>query len=243
MDKLLLINFSWGKFLLIALVLIAIYTGLFVIQQFTKHSSFSGRFQKEFKNLFRQIYIVYELVAILILASVFVLINPFLNGMILLFLVLGSLPYIRSYISGRWVHFDQTITEGVEIKTGGLQGVILKMGRVKMRMQTKEGLHHLSYNKLLTNGYTLISGNEIGGFYHLELLPKDSVNDIKNHHLHLMDLFATAPYIDWHHKPEIFQNDSGVDTVDAKVLIKEESHLQELIGLIKEWGYNCTVTG
>ena len=228
---------NWGGFLLTAFILAFIYLVLFVTQELTKHSSFSGRFKNRFKNLFRQIFVVFELLVAVILAGVFILINPILHGIIVLFLLLGSIPYIKSYISGRWIHFDRSITEGVELKIGKLQGVVTGMKRTKMYLQTSEGLQHLSYSRLLADGYTLLSGEEIGGFYHLELSPGETAKGIKNHRLHLLDLFATAPYVDWHHKPDLFQDDDDPNTVDARVLIKEESHLHELIALIKEWGY------
>ncbi len=234
-----LINISWGEFLLVALGLAVLYFILFEIQQLTKHSSFSGRYQNRFKELFRQIFVVFELVAMVTLAGVFIWINPLLHGLIIGFIVIGSWTYLRSYINGRWVLFDNAVTEGMELRTADLQGVVSKMDRVKLHLQTSEGLHHLSYNQLLQNGYTLVSGEEIGGFYHLELTPKESLNNVSSHRRHLLDLFATAPYVDWHHKPEIFQDDVQENQIEAKVLIKEESHLHELIALIKEWGYNC----
>ena len=159
--------------------------------------------------------------------------------MILGFLVLGSWSYLRSYLSGRWVHFANNIKEGAELSTQNLQGVVSKLGSVNLQLQTSEGIHHLNYDTLLKDGYTLVSGAEIGGFYHLELSPKEGNTQFPNHRLHLLDLFATAPYIDWHHKPEIFQNEEKENQVEARILIKEESHLHELMALIREWGYNC----
>jgi len=230
---------SWWEFLLVALALVVIYFILFEIQQLTKHSSFSGRYQNQFREIFRKIFVVFELVAIVTLAGVFIWIKPMLHGLIIGFLVIGSWSYLRSYMSGRWVHFDNTLTEGIELRAAELQGVVSKMGRVKLHLQTNDGLHHLSYNQLLEKGYTLVSGEEIGGFYHLALTPKESLQDVASHRTHLLDLFATAPYVDWHHKPEIFRDDTDENRLEAKILIKEESHLHELIALIKEWGYNC----
>ena len=229
---------SWWEFLLVALALAGIYFVLFEIQQLTKHSSFSGRYQNQFRELFRRIFVVFELLAIVTLAGVFVWINPWLHGSIILFLIMGSWSYLKSYISGRWIHFDNDIVEGIEIQTHHLQGIVAKMGRIKMHLQTSDGLHHLSYNQLLEKGYTLVAGDKIGGFYHLELTPKDTTS-FSNHRLHLLDLFATAPYVDWHHKPELFEDEAVENQIDAKILIKEESHLHELIALIKEWGYHC----
>lgn len=230
---------SWGEFLLVALSLAAIYFVLFEIQQLTKHSSFSGRYQNQFRELFRKTFVVFELLSIVTLVGVFIWINPWLHGSIIGFLVLGSWRYLRSYVSGRWIHFEHTILEGTELKTARLQGIVSKLGRVNIHLQTSEGLHHLSYNRLLDDGYTLVAGDKIGGFYHLELSPKDTTTTIRNHRLHLLDLFATAPYVDWHHKPELFQDEAVENQLDAKVLIKEESHLHELIALIREWGYHC----
>ena len=235
-------NFNWWEFLLTVLAIAGTYFVLFEIQQLTKHSSFSGRYQNRFRELFRQIFVVYEMLAIVVVGSVFVLVNPWVHGLILGFLIIGSWSYLKSYISGRWVHFENSIKEGSELKTVGLQGIVSKMGKVNFQLQTSDGVHHLNYNSLLHDGYTLISGEEIGGFYHLALSPKDNLQNIKNHRLHLLDLFATAPYVDWHHKPELFQDETKPDTVDARILIKEESHLHELITLIKEWGYNCKMT-
>lgn len=230
---------SWGEFLLVALALAVVYFVLFEIQQLTKHSSFSGRYQNQFQEVFRKTFVVFELLSIVTLASVFVWINPWLHGSIMVFLIIGSWRYLRSYISGRWIHFDHAIVEGTELKTANLQGIVSTLGRVKLHLQTNEGLHHLSYNRLLDEGYTLVSGEKIGGFYHLALSPKETNTSIYNHRLHLLDLFATAPYVDWHHKPELFQDEAVENQLDAKILIKEESHLHELIALIKEWGYHC----
>ena len=230
---------SWWEFLLVALSLIAIYFVLFEIQQLTKHSSFSGRYQNLFREIFRKIFVVFEGFAIVILAGVFIWINPLLHGLILGFITLGSWSYLRSYINGRWVHFDNALKEGIELRTAGLQGVVSKMGRVRLHLQTSDGVHHLSYNSLLEDGYTLVSGEEIGGFYHLELTPKEGLQNVSSHRIHLLDLFATAPYVDWHHKPEIFKDNNQENQLEARVMIKEESHLHELMALIKEWGYNC----
>ena len=234
-------HISWWEFLLVALSLAAVYFVLFEIQQLTKHSSFSGRYQNQFRELFRKTFVVFELLAIVTLAGVFVWINPWLHGSMILFLIVGSWSYLRSYVSGRWIHFDNAITEGIELKTPHLQGVVSKMDRVKLHLQTSGGLHHLSYNRLLEDGYTLVSGEEIGGFYHLELSPKDTLNNVSSHRVHLLDLFVMAPYVDWHHKPELFEDDDVPNTVDARILLREESHLHELIALIKEWGYQCKI--
>ncbi|MEM6316228.1 MAG: hypothetical protein AAF960_01080 [Bacteroidota bacterium] len=235
-------SFSWGQFFLLALILVVLYFLLFGFVQLVRHTSYFSSLKKNLHVWSERFFVLYELFALLLLAGVFTLINPYLHGLILLVLVIGSWTQLRSYISGRWILFDRAIMEGVELKMGDLQGVIAKMGRIKMHLQTNEGIHHLSYNDLANQGYTLVSGEEIGGYYHLELSPSDALKAIKNHRLHLLDLFVMAPFVDWHHRPELFQDDDMPNTVDARVSIREESHLHELIALIKEWGYQCKVS-
>jgi hypothetical protein len=232
-------SFTWYEFFLTALLLGVIYVVLFLLSELNKRNIISEHFPKKFKNGFRQLFIVYELLAMIILVAVFICIKPPLHGLIFLFFALGSISYLRSYINGRWIHFDNAISQGVEIRTPKLQGVVSEMGRFKMHIQTKKGLHHISYSRLLSEGYALVSGEEIGSFHHFQLAPNEKLKNIKNHRLHLLDLFSSAPYVDWHHKPELVYNENESNRVDARVLIKEDSHLHELVALIREWGYHC----
>jgi len=241
MNSWFLYKFYWDDFFLAAFWLLLLYFALYILEEVTQRRAASGRFQIQLKQWSHRVFIVYELLAIVILAGIFMLINPYLHGIILLILAIGSFTYLRSYISGRWIQYDNSITEGVEMKTADLQGVVLGMDRTKMRLQTSEGLHYLNYHQLLNDGYTLVSGDEIGGYYHLELSPQATLEGIKNHRLHLLDLFVMAPYVDWHHKPELFEDDDVPNTVDARILLREESHLHELIALIREWGYQCKI--
>lgn len=232
-------QYSWREFALTILLLAFIYLVLYVLKSLSRRPSFSGYFQAKVKEFLRELFIIYEIVALIILTGVFILINPIFHGLLALLLVWASFSYLKSYVGGRWIQMDNVITEGTELKTSDKHGMVSNMGRVRIDLQTNEGLCHINYDRLITDGYTLVSGEEIGGFYYLEFSPKESLTKIKNHRQHLMDLLATAPYIDLNHKPELFRDDEKPNTVDGRILIKEETHLHELVALVKEWGYNC----
>jgi hypothetical protein len=53
-----------------------------------------------------------------------------------------------------------------------------------------------------------------------------------------MNLLASTPYLDMQFKPEL--SVSG-ETIQARVLLKEENHLNALLPLIEDWGYQAKV--
>ena len=121
-----------------------------------------------------------------------------------------------------------------------MQGVISKINLLGLYFKTNKGLHLISYYQLYTEGYTIISGQEIGGFYQLKIVPSEPGN--KTNIQVLMDLFATAPYIDHNHTTEILSSTETEGQFNAKVLVREEHHLSELISLIQEWGFLCKIS-
>lgn len=232
-------QYSWKEFFMTLTLLAVIYVILYLFQAGSKRLSLAGYFQTKIRQISRKLFLLYEIVALIILVGIFILINPIFHGILTFLLAWTSFDYIKSYVSGRWIALDNIIIEGTELKTKELQGVVSKMGRLKMDFQTNEGLCHIHYDRLLADGYTLVSGDEIGGFYYLEFSPKNTLKDIKNHRIYLMDLLATAPYIDWNQKPEIFRDDNKSNSIDVRILIKEEDHLHDLMLMVKEWGYDC----
>ena len=98
----------------------------------------------------------------------------------------------------------------------------------------------MSYTKLFSEGYNLVAVEEIGGFYQFELLP-DNKNSSSNHIQRLSDEFLMTPYIDPSRQPELIFTDNETQTMEARILIREDSNLDDLIQLINEWGYQCTV--
>jgi len=177
---------------------------------------------------------------LLILSGIFVYINPPFHGILMLMLLIGGYRQIKDYLSGRIVHFDNYISVGKRLKTENTQGIISKMGRLGVKIRTNKGTHFINYSKLMTDGYMLLSGEEVGGFYQLNIQPNEPDEKI-DYSTQLMDLLATTPYLDWNHRPQLLPSKDTSKSIKARVVVKEESHLHDLIILIQEWGYSVKV--
>ncbi|MFK7907967.1 MAG: hypothetical protein AB8B69_22740 [Chitinophagales bacterium] len=240
MDTNLYTQFSWANFLTIAVVLFALYFLLQFIYQILERFNILGNFQKHLKKWIYHLLLVYEPLVLLILGSVFILVYPLFHGLLIGLLLLVGFPHVKNYMSGRIVQFDNAIDLGKQINTQGLKGMISSVGRSGLKLSTNKGLSFVSYSQLLTNGYLLESGEEIGGWYNLKISPAEPKEKV-DYRLQLMDLLATTPYLDWTHKPTLLTSNNTPHQIDARVLIKEENHLYDLMTLMEEWGYTCRI--
>jgi hypothetical protein len=159
-------------------------------------------------------------------------------------LVFAGFSHVKNYMSGRFIHLDRSVTKGKRLKTGQVTGVISRLGNLGLHLQTPDGPHHISYVTLLNEGYTLVSGEESGGFCHLRITLAEDQNDKLNARL-FSDLLVTTPYLDWNHRPEIIHDaDETPGNLEAKFLLKDEKYLHDLRRLMKEWVFLCqTVNG
>lgn len=231
-------QFSWGDFFTIAVELIALYFVLQFLHQILERFQLFGNFQRNLKKWIYHLLLIYEPLVVLILSSVFVLINPWFHGLLMGLLLVVGFAHVKNYMSGRIVQFDNAIDIGKRMTTNGLHGIISKIDRLGLKLSTSKGSLFVAYAQLLEKGYLLESGEEIGGLYHLKIqptTPKEKTDHIRQ----LMDLLATAPYLDWNHKPTLTPSNNTPNEIDAQMIIREESHLQDLMKLMEEWGYQC----
>jgi len=240
MEDILTDKASWGNLLVIAIGLLIFYFALQFLNKIVRRAAFLKVFQQPIKNVIRYLLQLYEMLAIVILGSVFVLINPFYHGVLFLIILLIGFPHIKNYVSGRMIKLANQITKGSNLQTSNMEGIVSKMERLGLNLKTKQGIHFLEYNKLLSNGYTILAGEDIGGFYQLNITAKEEETKT-NHTVKLLDLLITAPYLDWHHKPEVTAKNDNPNDLEAKILVREEVHVHELVALIKEWGYGCRI--
>lgn len=238
MEDILAVQFSWTYLLSSILLLLGLFFALQFIDRLLERAAFLRQWQRPIHRVIRFLILVFEPLAVLWVGGIFVLINPVFHGLILALLFLSAFIHLRNYIAGRIVQLDQHIERGSRLRADEVEGVVLEMNRLGIQLQTKEGLYKLTYGKLLDSGYTIIAGDEIGGFYHLKISPKEI--DSKVRHLqNLQNHFITTPYLDWSHKPELTALDDQEQQLEARVLVREENHLHDLMALIREWGYHC----
>lgn len=238
MDGLITSTGSWWWLLLVAALLL----GTYFLLEFGWRLVHAMRLKagvRDFvgKWLWRS-RIVFEPVAIGILVVVFVIINPLVHGIAIGILIAGAFIHFRNYLSGRMLRLENSLRIGEEITTGEVQGEIIRMGRLGVKLREASGLRHLGYHQLVQQGYVLVSGSETGEFFSLHIRPQKELA-AKVVEDELINLFATAPYIDWSFRPEIIPGSAENPDWVAKVQLRDSVHLPELIRLLGEAGYTA----
>ena len=236
-------DFNAERFITVALLLLFVYLLLNVMDSLLENRNFLGRWHKRVSNWVHDLYIIYEPFALVIITVSLVLINPQFIGLVVGICILTGIGHLRNYFSGRLVQLDKGIEIGKQIKTGEYQGIISQIGRFGIRVKTAKGLQYLSYPQLINPGYTLSAGEDTGGFYRLTLRKADNDDPLEpTTIIKLKDLFTKVPYLDWNHDSELAVSYDHPNLINTKVLVREDHHLQDLIGLIQEWGYACKVS-
>lgn len=237
MEELVKHQLTWGQFLGLGIMILLSYIVLFFLKELVDRLPVPRNIKTKAHGVFHNILVIYEPLAFLVLLIAFIFINPLFHGLLIFLLILINFTYLKIYMSGRLLMLNEHIEEGTILRLKNGEGLVTHMGRMGLDLQTNEGLHRVSYDSILREGYVLVASDEIGGFYQLRVSSKTASK--VNHTTHLADLLATTPYIDWGHKPDILPLDDNNSEIEIRVLIKEESHLHDLIALIKEWGYSC----
>lgn len=231
---------NWGDLLLLAFTLLLVYVLLQFGFRLLQRVDILGRWQPAIKRLAHTLLLVFEPLAVLLLAGHFILIDPWLHGLILGLLLVGGFAHIRNYLSGRIVQFDPAVAVGRSLSTPQFQGIITATERLGVRLQSSQGVHFVDYTNMLSQGYTLLAGDEIGGFYQLEIRAESEINAEGGWHL-LTDQLATVPYFNWWHKPEWTTDHADPKQLNARIAIHDEKHLHDFIALLNEWGYTCKI--
>lgn len=228
--------FSWSEFVVVGAILLMAYLSLRVLQRFLSIGKPFGQFQRPIRMFATYFLLVFEPIVILLLSSAFLLINPIYHGLLMGMIMMFAYAHMKNYVNGRIVQFNSSFSVGSEIEVNDLSGIISNKSRLGVQIKTGSGVHFVSFSHIIKNGYMLLSGNDISGFYELLIVP-NKPNDKYNYELQLMDLLSSVPYLDWNHKPEITINDDY--EIKIRVIVKDENHLNDLVTLIKGWDYSC----
>ncbi|WP_116106570.1 hypothetical protein [Lewinella sp. IMCC34191] len=238
MQTLLTPLFNWMDLLLAALVLYGIYALLYFLRDRLEKTKRPEGFRARSFQALAAGLLLYEPIAVLMLFMIFVFINPAVHFLVVLLLIAAGFSRIRDYLSGRIVLFTPLIAVGKRMKTERYTGVISRINRIGLYLQTGEGLHFVNYTTLLTGGYSLITGKDIGGYYQLLLSPPEGQEEPLRE---LADRLTTAPYLDRSFRPELSYAEHRKSQIQARLSVREEKHLTELLALLGEWGYPATI--
>lgn len=232
-------SFIWFEFFIVAAVLMVSYSILRILHTVLIRWGGNQGWVRMLKQIIYSIKKIYEIIAVLILGAVFVFINPPLHGLMLLIACIFGYSHVGNYVSGRLALLENELTIGKRLKIGDAKGVIVKRGIMGLQLRTATGLRFVGYTQLFQEGYDLVSAEEIGGFYVFEMKPTPKTN--KGNHLEwLTDALFAAPYIDPKRLPELAYINESQQQIEAKILLRENNNLSELVQLVKEWGYDCT---
>jgi hypothetical protein len=239
MELLLYRPFSWFDLVVAAVLLYGIYALLYLAKERLERSKRVVGVRATAYRIIAPFLLLYQPLTVLILATIFVFINPLVHGLLLLIVATAGFSRIRDYLSGRVILFNPLVTVGKRLRTSTATGVISRISRIGLYLQTAEGLHFINYTTLLTEGYSLITGKNIGGYYQLILTPPPE----RDHPMRdLLNRLTTTPYLDRSFRPELSPAKGGEsDRIHARISVREEQHLSELLGLIGEWGYTAQV--
>ena len=238
MDLLLLRHYSWLDLLLAAVLLYAGYLLLLFLRGRLERSKRATGARATIYGIVAPFLLLYEPITVLLLATMFIFINPLLHGTLLLLVVALGFTRLRDYFSGRIVLFNPLVAKGKRLKVDRFNGVVNRISRVGLYLQTGEGLHFVNYTTLLTQGYSVVTGKDIGGFYQLRIHPTEQRDDGLQE---LADRFLTTPYLDRTFRPELSYASDAEARIRARVSVREEQHLNELLDLLTEWGFPATI--
>lgn len=226
---------TWLNLLFAAIVLLGIYFLLRFADRRLTSASLSNPFFDSLKNTVHYGLLIYELLVIVVLGSIFVLINPILHGVIIGGIGIIGFQHLRNYLTGRLFQLDNHVAVGKQVRLQTQEGIIAEIGRTGLYLQTTTGRHFIPYQEVYTHGYSLTNREEVGGFYQLKIeTPED-----KKGASQLLDLMATVPYLDWNHQPKINADDEMQNVLRVQVSVKEEKHVRELMTALNEWGYQA----
>ena len=231
--------FTWFFFGLLVLCLGLIYFLLKILYKRANFLTLNRNVQRLVFSVLQKTLIIYEPIAIVVSASVWVLISPVWHGLLVLFLIVITFPHIRNYTTGRIIRMNNDLEAGTNIILGKKQGTVSRLANLGMYIMMNNGLMYLSYDQLAKHGYTIIPGSNLGE-YCVVCIQLHQDKDAKQQKQWLLHMLMVAPYIDTSYYPSLV--DSQENQVKFKLLLGKGNYHQHLIRLIQDWGYACTLS-
>lgn len=240
MDNLLKPHFTWMFFFATVAFLILFYGFLQILKKQILQLPITVKLKDRLANGLRRFLLLYDLIFVVITVSIFMLLHPIWHGTIVLFLISITFPLLRDYMIGRFLCFDPEFQQGKRITIGNDTGVINKMNRLGIYVITNNGMKYINYMILQERGFSLLTDSLMQEYCDLNI----SANDKNHSNLSaetLLYKLMGVPYLDSEYRPTLISNIANTN-FQIRVLIRKGNHQQELINLIKDWGYDCQLS-
>lgn len=225
------IDYNWYHFLLLVLVSGLLYVALLFMKRVVENISISRNSKTRWRNTFDWIILYFEPVAVIIAISLFILIRPVFHGLIVGFILIIGLEHLKNYINGKIINSKGALQRGQVIRVKDVNGVITRQGKLGLHVKSEDGLHYIPYRLLVRNGYILSSGDRVGGLYQLNIRCPNEAQHDRNR---LMDILISSPFLDIDYRPVVQQSVQDDKILKAKLSVKEESHIFDLINMLRE---------
>lgn len=240
MPNLLKPHFTWTFFLGTVVFLLLFYGILLFLERQAHQLPVTLKFKERLFNKLRSLLILYDLIFVVITTSIFMLLNPIWHGIIVLFLISITFPLMRNYMIGRFLCFDPEFQQGKRITVDQDTGVINKMNRLGIYVITNNGMKYINYMILQERGFSLLTDSLMQEYCDLNITANDRDHSNLSAEMLLYKLMG-VPYLDSEYRPTLITNNANTE-FQIRVLIRKGDHQQELINLIKDWGYDCQLS-
>ena len=149
MERIQIIQFGWTQLFWISLLLTLIFLLMYFVHRILASVVIIGGWRSVLKEFLSKAIILYEPIALLLIVSIFIVINPGFHGLICLLLIIISIKHLRNYINGKIIRTYRSIQLGRKLNIGQQDGIITDMGRFGLRIRSDEGLHYIPYHTLM----------------------------------------------------------------------------------------------
>lgn len=232
---------SWLTFLIISLLLIIILQVANFAVRYLYNFMLFGRIRIPVADQAKKGLVVFEPIVFILIAALFVSIHPLFNGMAVLLFCAVTFLQIRDYLSGRIILYTSTIMNDKKIITGKFSGSVVKIGKMGMHISTPEGVLYLNHYRIITEGFTLSAGEELGEYCQLAITQKSG--DLKTQDVikKLNEILVTLPFVNWKFKPKISAGNQVSGEIEIKILLHEKVAPDEVFRFFTEAGYQCVI--
>jgi len=232
---------SWFLFVSISLLLIVFQQILAFWSRHFKDFLILGKTKIPVTELSQKGMVILEPIIWFIIFGLFIRMNPLVHGIILLIICALIFQQILDYLSGRVILYSSTIRRDKKISVANYSGSIVKTGRLGLFILSHEGVTYLNYYRILSEGFTLTAGEELGEYCHIKVSSKSAAANPKELKRKLNEMLVTLPFVDWKYKPKITTSAETANEVEMKVLLHENVSSEEVILFLTESGYHCEI--
>ncbi|GIV32093.1 MAG: hypothetical protein KatS3mg030_395 [Saprospiraceae bacterium] len=225
---------GWGDLAIAAVVLAGLYWLLKLLYWSLEKLPGFADFKTAIKHPLNVGIVLLQPVALIILLTIFIFINPLLHGIIAGLILIASFLHLKNYLSGRLILLDEKIRPGVRFSNGEVSGTIVHCGHLSIHIGNQDGIFHLPYYNLLTTGYS-ITTEKITDIQCKIRLSRQSEGKVV---VPMQQLLFRIPYIDWS-KPVEWNQDKNAWSLQCSLYSK--NHLREMVDLLAENGYETSI--